>query len=121
LIDEDPYTDLKQYALRPGEIIGRRIEPEKVRKRREQFVRVPWTWIEQLAKARYIATYRLALHLLYRHWKSGGQPFTLSNGAVAEEGVTRRTKWRALCELEQLGLVTIERRKRKSPRITVKS
>jgi hypothetical protein len=35
------------------------------------------------------------------------------------EGVGRRAKWRALQELEQLRLITIERRKRKSPRIAV--
>ena len=75
-------------------------------------------WREQLTKARYIATYRAALHILMRNWESGGKPFTLSNGALALEGVKRSAKWRALQDLEQLGLITIERRKRKSPRIT---
>ena len=69
---------------------------------------MPGTWIERLATARYIASYRLALHILYRHWKGGGEPFTLSNGMVAMEGVGRRAKWRALQELEQLGLITVE-------------
>jgi len=32
--------------------------------------------------ARYIATYRVALHILMRNWEGGGQPFTLSNGAM---------------------------------------
>jgi hypothetical protein len=52
-------------------------------------------------------------------WKDGGEPFRLSNGAVAMEGVPRQRKWDALGELEQLGLITVERRKRKTPRITV--
>lgn len=117
--DNDPHADLKQHALTP-EMVGKLAAvPRKVQKRRQSFVKVPGLWVERLAGARYIATYRLALHVLHRHWKSCGKPFTLSNGMVAMEGVARGTKWRGLCELEQLGLVTIERRKRKSPRITV--
>jgi hypothetical protein len=121
MTDDDPHADLKRHRLTPELILalGRPVSvSRKIRKRREQFVMVPWTWIERLAKARFTATYRVALHVLYRHWKGGG-PFTLSNGAVAMEGVERRAKWRALQELEQFGLITIERRRRKSPRIAV--
>jgi hypothetical protein len=97
----------------------RRIDTSVRLRKRKHFIKVPWTWHERLAEARYIVTYRLAHHVLYRHWKGGRQPFTLSNGMVAMEGIARGTKWRALRELEQLGLITIERRKRRSPRITV--
>ena len=82
---------------------------------------VPWSWVERLAKARFTATYRVALHILYRHWKGGGESFTLSNGAVAMEGVGRRAKWRALGELERLGLITVERRPRRTPLIAVQA
>jgi hypothetical protein len=120
MTDGDPHADLKRHALTPEQLWGRPVGvSRKTRKRREQFVMVPWTWVERLAKARFTATYRVTLHVLYRHWKGGGEPFTLSNGAVAMEGVGRRAKWRGLRELEQLGLITIERRKRKSPRIAV--
>jgi hypothetical protein len=61
----------------------------------------------------------VALHLLYRHWKNGGQSFLLGNRALEKEAVSRFAKWRALDELEQLGLISIERRLRRSPRITV--
>jgi hypothetical protein len=117
--DPDPYADLKQHRLTPEMLAKLAVVPRKIQRRREHFVKVPWSWVERLAKARYTATYRVALHVLYRHWKGGGKPFTLSNGMVAVEGVGRRAKWRALRELEQLRLITIERRKRKSPRITV--
>jgi hypothetical protein len=103
-----------------------RIGPDGIRerqilrgKRRRHFVMVPWTWLEKLAAARYVATYRVAHHILYWHWKEHGEPFTLSNGIMAIEGVSRWQKWRALGELEKLGLITIERRRRKTPRITV--
>jgi hypothetical protein len=114
---DDPY--LARITFPDGAVVRRAVVPEKVRKRRQQFVRVPWMWIERLANARHIATYRVALHVLYRHWKCGGVPFTLSNTAMVAEGVTRWRKWEALRELEQLGLITVERRARRSPRVTV--
>lgn len=115
--NQDPYADLKQHRATPEILAG--FVPEKLRKQRRHFVKVPWVWVERLANARHIATYRVALHVLYRHWKGNGLPFTLSNTAVADEGVTQWRKWDALRELEQLGLVTVERRTRRSPRITV--
>jgi hypothetical protein len=120
MTDDDPYADLKRHALTPQQILtlGRPVSvSRKTRRRREQFVMVPWTWVERLARARFTATYRVALHALHEHWRNGGKPFTLSNSAV--KGVERRAKWRALRELEQFGLVTIERRKRKTPLIAV--
>ena len=62
-----------------------RVDPERVRqparpkKWRRQFVRVPWQWVERLRKAKRISTYRLALVLLYEHWRTGGRPIVLSN------------------------------------------
>jgi len=114
-IEQMSEEELKRLvAVPPGEVVVKLVP----RKRRRHFVQVPGTWIERLARAHFIATYRVALHVLYRHWKGGGAPFALSNGAMLMEGVARGTKWRALYELEQLGLIAIERRKRKSPRIT---
>lgn len=97
----------------------RAVVSKKIRKRRKGFTIVPGWWQERLIKARHIATYRTALHVLRRHWENGGVPFTLSNGAMVLEGVSRWRKWEGLVELERLGLITIERRKRRSPRITV--
>jgi hypothetical protein len=84
-----------------------------------RFIKFPLSWAEQLTKARRIATYRVALRVLYLHWRSRGQPFTLANRGLETEGVGRIAKWRALGELELLGLITIERCKGRSPRITV--
>jgi hypothetical protein len=93
--------------------------PTKIEKRRKYFVWVPGIWKERLTKVRYLATYRIALHILMRDFENDGKPFTLSNGAVALEGVKPRAKWRALEELELANLITVEHRERKSPRITV--
>jgi hypothetical protein len=75
--------------------------------------------VRRLAGARHIATYRVALHLLYRTWKEGNQSVTLPNRALVADGVSRWRKWDALRELERLGLIAVERRPRKAPRITI--
>jgi hypothetical protein len=45
---DDPYADLKQHALAPEMLAKVAIGPRKICKRREHFVKVPWTWIERL-------------------------------------------------------------------------
>jgi hypothetical protein len=114
--EKDPFDGI---ALTDEQVNERAIVPRKIQKRRRHFVKVPWIWIERLAQAHYIATYRVALHLLYEHWKKHGGPISLANGALRAEGVTRFAKWRALGELEQLGLISIERRRRQSPKIAL--
>ena len=97
-----------------GEVLERRLVPRKMQKRQEHFVRVPWTWIDQLRGADG-QTYRLALYLLYLDWKGNGAPVKLTSGALAVDGVPRETKRRALADLERRGLVTVEKLPRKSP------
>ena len=88
----------------------------KAERRRQQFVQVPLWWIDALRSAHYTSTYRVALYLLYRHWKDHGRnPIPVSNVALASVGVSRREKWRALAELERFALIEIARRPRKVP------
>ena len=103
---DDPYADLKQHRLTPETLAKLAVVPRKIQRRRQQFVMVPWGWIERLAKTASANTYRVALHLLYEHWRGSGQSFLLPNGMLAMEGVTRFAKWRALAELEELGLIS---------------
>jgi DNA-binding transcriptional ArsR family regulator len=44
---------------------------------------------------------------------------TLPNARLAAQGVDRQAKRRALTTLEKAGLITVERRGRKPPRITL--
>jgi len=119
-IEEMSEQELRELTRLPEMVFERKADtPYSKPRKRKHFVLVPWLWIERLEKARYIATYRVALHILYRHWRDRGQPFTLSNRIMATEGVSRWQKWRALRELEQLGLIRIELRERRSPRITI--
>jgi hypothetical protein len=118
-----------RYIIRHGRRIAVETQPDppelaaKIRKRaqrqQEAFAIVPLWWVKRLRQTRCIATYRVALHVLYQNYKAGGKAFTLSNVAMAEEGVTPRQKWRALQELETLGLISIKRRKRRTPLIAV--
>jgi hypothetical protein len=123
--EDDPFADLEKLRLRPEHYQAHTSRagekwaaiPLKVQRRRQHFVKVPWAWVERLAEARYVATYRLALYVLYRHWRANGKPFTLANGDLKMGNTSRWQKWRALAELEKLGLITVKKRRRKSPRI----
>jgi hypothetical protein len=116
---------VSKYVIRGG----RRIEVETLEPKmplkpkrtcQDQFVRVPLTWVDRLRGARCIGSYRLALHLLFHHWKSDGKPIKLSNVILAGLGVGGgKAKWRALSELERLKLVRIDRRPKRSPVVTI--
>jgi hypothetical protein len=65
---------------------------------------------------RHVATWKLAACVLFLDWKGGGEPVTLSNVVLNEWGLPQgRTKRKALAELEALGLVSVERRAKRSP------
>jgi hypothetical protein len=111
--------DLNNLRLPPQTIVRERRITVSRKITHRHFIKVPCLWAERLASARYIATYRVAHYLLYQHWKHRGQPIQLANGALLMEGVERRSKWRGLRELEQLKLITIKRRPRRSPLVTL--
>ena len=86
------------------------------RKQEQQFVMMPLWWKTRLSRASHACTFKAGLESLYRRWRSGGEPVLLPNVGL---GVSDGTKWRALQELEGLGLVAIARRPKKSPLVTV--
>jgi hypothetical protein len=57
--------------------------------------------------------------LQYLAWATGSATVTLANKALAEMGVSRLMKYRALQRLEQDGLIRVERRERRSPIVTI--
>jgi hypothetical protein len=116
----DPFN-LEAIRLPPGMLPEKTVTLPisvrgKNRKQQKLFIMVPLSWHERLLKARHAATLKIALHSLYQHWKSGGKPFALTNNL---SGVSRWQKCRALAELEAFGLITVDRRVRKSPLITI--
>jgi hypothetical protein len=42
----------------------------RTKKWRRQFVRFPWAWAERMKSTQRASTYRLALLLLYEHWRT---------------------------------------------------
>jgi hypothetical protein len=109
--------DLNALRLTDDQVRVLTVVPRKIQNRRQQFVRVPWLWVERLRDARGRQSYRLALCLLYLHWKGNGEPIKLANGMLALDGVSRHSKYRALQDLERLGLISVERQPRKSPTV----
>jgi hypothetical protein len=120
LFDEDDGVDWLAEDSAPSVSADRaRKSPPAARDRKQLFVRVPLGWVHRLAGARHAATYRVALHLLHREFRAAikGATIRLPDGALEAEGVTRWQKWRALAELEAMGLIKITRRQRKAPEI----
>jgi hypothetical protein len=91
--------------------------PTKVRKRREQFVKLPMRWVEKLGEKPLAtgATHQVACYLCHLDWKHHGKPFKLPNGMLKYDGISRQSKWRALTDLERRKLIVVERVPRKSP------
>jgi hypothetical protein len=88
--------------------------PDKRRKWKRHFIQVPWEWVQRLNGASG-QTYRLALQLLYLHWKNRGAPIKLTNSLLVLNSIPAQTKRRALRELQRRGLISVEWRLRKSP------
>ena len=121
-MDDDPF-DLEKLRMPVGEIqIGpaAKAAADRIARRRErEFIRFPRVWEKRLEASTCVNTYRVALVVLFQHWKASGKPFVLSNITMSTGGVTRQSKWRSLRELEQLGLIRVEARPKKSPLVTV--
>src|SRR4051812_20921227 len=107
--------DLEQLRIDSGRV-AKLVKPKRWRR---HYVNVPWHWVEQLRRTKRVCTYRVAVLLLYEHWRTGGRPISLSNVGVRGEGLSRRSKWSAITELQGLGLIEVEAVPRKSPRITL--
>lgn len=120
-MEHDPFDPeflrLPERLIRTPETVAK---AERIAKRRQQqFIQLPLSWVDRLKTAHRAATLKIAHHLLFQCWKSNSWTISLSNIASAAAGVSRREKWRALAELEQLGLIRVERRPRRSPVIEI--
>jgi hypothetical protein len=113
--------DLERLRITPE--LAQQIEQAQARKSKQQewqrfYTLVPREWELRLLDAKCVGTYRLAHELLYRHWHGKGKPVTLSGKMAKAVKLPARSKSRALAELERLGLVSVDRKPRRSPRVT---
>jgi hypothetical protein len=83
---------------------------ERDQRRRHKFIMVPLSWADRLEGATG-QTYQVALVLLFEGWKAKNAPIKVGN----DKAGSRQSKWRALAELEQRGLIRVERRPNKAP------
>lgn len=84
----------------------------------DYFVKVPLAWVQKLDGAPG-QTYRLALHILFLHFRERGAAIILANRTIEREGIPRQSKRRALRDLERRGLVEVDWRPKKSPIVRV--
>jgi hypothetical protein len=126
---KNPFADLE--SLRRGDTMGGQqfvqeaaeLEQEASKPRtkwRREFVLVPWEWAQRLQAAKRISSWRLAVLLLYEHWRTGGRDIALSNVLARDIGLSCRSKSRGLNELEKLDLIEVRRRRRTAPRVALK-
>jgi hypothetical protein len=101
--DEDDDDEKLFTALQRG--AGKSSPPRRHGKarRKETFVKLPLRWFEQVTRATRSPQVFVAVWLLHLAWKTGSATFPLPNGKLAECGVERRMKWRALANLEAAG------------------
>ena len=119
-MNDDSDDIWKNLSIDPAKLAAPPV-PTKIRRRREQFVQVPMWWLEKLGEPP-LATgtaHQVACYLCHLDWKHHGKPFKLPNGMFGYDGISRYSKWRALAVLERRGLITVERRRKKSPIIRV--
>jgi hypothetical protein len=89
----------------------------KQKKWRRIFTVVPRAWELRLLDAKRICTVKLALELLYINWLDKGKPIAVTSKVAAAAKLSARSKSNALAELERLGLISIHRSARRSPRV----
>ena len=79
---------------------------------------IPWGWIIEASK---LSGKALLVGMAVWRLKGikGEKPFYLTNSEVEALGVHRNTKSRALKELEGAGLIAVERKKGRFPKIKV--
>ena len=93
--------------------------PEAGKDRKRSFIKVPCEWEFRLSAATRAATYKVAMRLLWLHFRNGGSPTVLGNLVLRQAGISSKRKRYALSELERLGLVHVKRQARKSPIVTL--
>ena len=88
-------------------------------KQKELFVKVPLWWAEEAAKATKTPAALVCVYLLRTSWKARSITFLLSTKYLEQHGVSRKIKRRVLRDLEAAGLITVDRKNGRSPRVTL--
>lgn len=121
------FDDLESLRLTPEDaarlhaaIPAREFQTDARKRRNRRFIRGPLPW-SQLCTASRLPGKAVVVWLLLHHRSRlrRQREVTLPNGMLAEFGVDRSAKARALRDLECAGLVWINRVQGQSPRVTL--
>jgi hypothetical protein len=110
--------DLADFTIDPNDpqLVPARMVRLGDHKARRYFVKVPWSWVQKLDGAGG-QVYRLALHILFQHFRERGASISLTNKRA---GMPRQTKFDCLRDLEARGLITVTwRGERRAPVVRV--
>ena len=92
----------------------------KAPKSKESFIRVTLSQANRLLTLNPPAFVTIYLVLSRESFKAHGLPFTLPGEVLADKfGFNRLAQWRAVLQLEKAGLISVERRPPKPPKIRV--
>ena len=97
------------------------VKPSKARRREaDAFIKVPLRLVMAASQATLSRNALLVLILLrYMAWKAHSSTFACPNELMKRCGISRKTKHRALAELEAAGFITLRRLPRRSPIVTM--
>ncbi len=90
---------------------------EKLARRKDLFVMLPYPAILKLAAALSNAEMAVVAYLVYEMWKSRTDTVPLPNWPFREAGFSKDAKNRALQRLEQIGSVRVIRQGKHSPQV----
>jgi hypothetical protein len=90
------------------------------KKQKDPFVKVPLWWVTEATKVTKTPAALVCIYLLHASWKAKRvTAFPLSTKYLEQHGVSRKIKSRVLRDLEAAGLITVERRHGRAPRVTL--
>jgi hypothetical protein len=120
LVGQDPADIFNDLDKLKADSAASPPQPEPTRKGWRRICTVlPREWELRLQGVKRISTYRLAIELLYLHWYGKGKPVTVSSKVAKAAKLSDRSKWNALAELKLLGLIEVNRKPRRSPRVAL--
>jgi len=112
-LDDDPFDPARLRLNVPT------VSPTltaKSAKAKGEYALIPMSWFEAM-RGTSVGAHRLAIYLLHRKFKHHSGTFRLPNGK--DLGISRFAKYRALRELEAIGLATVDKRTGKPPTVTL--
>ena len=121
---DDP-DEIGIEKLRIDPALMRQVLEQQARKSKQKgwqryYTVVPRAWELRLLEAKRVSTYRLAIELLYLRWYGKGKPIAVTGRVAKTAKLSVRSKSNALAELEQLGLIEMERGLRRSPKVVLR-